>query len=187
MTHTIHFRVGLTGGSSGELNNINGNSLHDKDMSIAYESGEVSFYHLDEFSGSQESPPYVIPPILNSGEKRWLLCDLVIGNLKHYGEVKQKYSGVQSLIGAGEIDTAIPVTEFQATGADILTIGSGEQNRIKYVCMVSGGDDGHFGILSGENFAGDNLLFAHNGDSAALLFTSGKWRYLDMSIHSGEV
>ena len=174
----IYFRTGLVGDSPGNLDNLNGSRLGSNDIGITSESGEVYFHYLDENSGLPLSSPNIIPPSANAGNKRWVLCDFVTKDLVHYGEIEYSYTGVQTLIGSGEINADVPVTEFQATGADILSIADGSQSQVKYVCMVSGEAGGHFGILSGENFAGDNLLFAHNGDSAALLFTSGKWYYL---------
>lgn len=175
----LYFRTGLLGGSAGNLDNISGDSLADSDVSLTYESGEVQFHYLDEDSGATENSPSIISPDDSPGNKRWRLCDLAVNDLKCYGNILPGDS-VQELIGSGEISTAVPVTEFKANGVNLLTIGSGENNgQLKYVCMVSGESETNYGILSGNNFAGTSLVFGHNGDAAALIWTSdGKWNYL---------
>lgn len=66
---------GLTGGTTGMLDAIDGNDVADGDMAVVITgpSGAAYFYHLDADSAAAESSPDVISPDTNAGTKRWIL------------------------------------------------------------------------------------------------------------------
>jgi hypothetical protein len=64
---------GLTGGTSGMLDAIDGAALSDGDAAQAVVSGNNYHYHLNASSSASENSPYVIVPDTNPGTKRWEL------------------------------------------------------------------------------------------------------------------
>ena len=75
MAAKIYFRSGLTGGTSGDLDGIDGAVLADGDSAIVvdYINTATYFYAVDADSGVAESAPDVIKPDINAENKRWLL------------------------------------------------------------------------------------------------------------------
>ncbi len=75
MAKTFYVRTGLIGGTSDDLDGINGASLLADDACFVPLSGSNFwyFYELDSTSGSAESSPDIISPDSNAGNKRWLL------------------------------------------------------------------------------------------------------------------
>ena len=75
MATKIYGATGLTGGSTGDLDSIDGNILYDQDKCLVATGSALYLYHLSSTDGSSESSPYVISPDSNAGTKRWLLID----------------------------------------------------------------------------------------------------------------
>jgi len=71
--------TGLTGGTAGKLDAIDGNQLSDGDGATVISATDVYFYSLDASSGAGESSPDIISPDDNAGNKRWLLVNIVAG------------------------------------------------------------------------------------------------------------
>lgn len=69
----IYGAIALTGGTSGALDEIDGDDLSDDDMAIVITSNSFYLYHLNASSGAAESSPDVISPDSNAGNKRWIL------------------------------------------------------------------------------------------------------------------
>lgn len=69
------------GGTTGAMDDINGNLLADGDKCEVRTSTDVSTYHLNATSGASESLPNIIAPDSNPGTKRWLLTS---SNSKYY-------------------------------------------------------------------------------------------------------
>jgi len=66
-------RSGLTGGTSTDLDGIDGGNLIDGDRAIVVTSGWSYIYSLDADSGDSESSPQIIKPDINADNKRWIL------------------------------------------------------------------------------------------------------------------
>ena len=73
MANKFYPAVALTGGGTGALDKIDGDSLSDLDAAIVVTSNKAYFYTLDASSGASESSPGVISPDSNAGNKRWVL------------------------------------------------------------------------------------------------------------------
>lgn len=72
-----YFKTGLTGGTSGMLDKIDGDSLSDGDTSIVIignNPARVYVYVLDADNAGAEDSPYIIAPDTNAGDKRWVLA-----------------------------------------------------------------------------------------------------------------
>lgn len=65
--------VGLTGETNSSLDSIKTESLHENDIAVAIEGDIIYFYRVDPSSGEEQNSPYIIKPINESGDKRWVL------------------------------------------------------------------------------------------------------------------
>lgn len=72
--------VGLTGGEPGNLDNIASSTINNRDLSVVLDNDKVYFYRMDQYSGKEPNPPYIIKPAdirfdspLQSRLKRWIL------------------------------------------------------------------------------------------------------------------
>ena len=78
--------------------------------------------------------------------------------------------GVQSLSGAGAVDTTNLVTELTTTGANALTLADGTAGQIKIITMIVDGGDG---TLTPTTFAnGTTITFNDANDTVALLYAN---------------
>ena len=78
--------------------------------------------------------------------------------------------GVQSLSGAGAVDTTNLVTELTTTGANALTLANGSAGQIKIITMIVDGGDG---TLTPTTFAnGTTITFNDANDTVALLYAN---------------
>ena len=78
--------------------------------------------------------------------------------------------GVQSLSGAGAVDTTNLVTELTTTGANALTLADGSAGQIKIITMIVDGGDG---TLTPTTFAnGTTITFDAVAESATLVWNS---------------
>lgn len=74
MAHNFYWCSVLTGGGEGALDAIDGGNLADKDAARVNVAGDAVYdYILDADSGLAESPPDIIAPDVNAGDKRWIL------------------------------------------------------------------------------------------------------------------
>ena len=64
------------GGAAGALDSVDGNLLSDLDAAIVVTADKVYFYSLDADSAAGESPPDIIAPDNNPGDKRWILLQV---------------------------------------------------------------------------------------------------------------
>lgn len=74
----------LTGGTSGCLDQIDGDNVLDGDKAIVVTSTRYYVYRLNATSGATESSPDVIAPDTNPGNKRWLLISNLDSDLVSY-------------------------------------------------------------------------------------------------------
>ena len=75
----VFFRWGLTGGAATSLDAIDGANLVDGQPAFVAYNGKIHFFIVDEDSGAAESPPDVVAPDTNAGNKRWIrlaACDV---------------------------------------------------------------------------------------------------------------
>ena len=77
MASKFYFRSNLTGGTSADLDGIDGAILADGDGAIVVTSEWSYIYSLDVDSAASESSPQAIKPDLNPGDKRWILSKQV--------------------------------------------------------------------------------------------------------------
>lgn len=78
--------------------------------------------------------------------------------------------GVQSLSGAGAVDTTNLITELTTTGADALTLANGTVGQIKIITMIVDGGDG---TLTPTTFAnGTTITFNDVNDTVMLLYAT---------------
>ena len=72
-----YFKTGLTGGTSGMLDQVDGNGLTGDERAVVVvgnNPARVYFYVLDVDNASAEDSPYIIAPDTNAGDKRWILA-----------------------------------------------------------------------------------------------------------------
>lgn len=71
--NNVYGVVALSTGVLGSLDYIDGAALQDKDLAIAAVPGAAAcFYTLDADLGGSASPPLIISPLTNAGNKRWV-------------------------------------------------------------------------------------------------------------------
>lgn len=71
-----YFKTALTGGTSGCLDQMDGDDLSDGDKAIVLVGNNPArtyIYVLDEDNAGAEDSPYIIAPDTNAGNKRWVL------------------------------------------------------------------------------------------------------------------
>jgi len=75
MANNFYGAVGLTGGTTGMLDDIEGSFLVNGDGALVIDNttGKFYFYILDADSAATASSPTIIAPASNPGDKRWLL------------------------------------------------------------------------------------------------------------------
>jgi hypothetical protein len=77
---------------------------------------------------------------------------------------------IQSLSGAGAVNTTNLITNITTTGADLLTLADGTNGQVKIITMVVDGGDG---TLTPTTFAnGTTMTFDDAGDTVMLVFNS---------------
>lgn len=125
--YTAYYKTGLTGGGEDSLDEVDGGSLIDKDIAIVFASNIKYFYILDADSAAAESPPDVIAPNTNAGDKRWILQN-VRDDAITYAKI-QNISATDKLLGrstagAGNAEE-IACTAFARTLLDDATATAG--------------------------------------------------------------
>jgi hypothetical protein len=75
MSNDFYGAIGLTGGTAGMLDDIQGTFLDNGDCALVLipSTGKFYYYWLDDDADSAESSPDIIKPDANAGTKRWLL------------------------------------------------------------------------------------------------------------------
>ena len=73
MSTNFYGATGLTGGTDGKLDDIDGATLADGDGALVITASTAYSYILDDDSAAAEDSPNVIEPDANGGDKRWLL------------------------------------------------------------------------------------------------------------------
>lgn len=87
--------------------------------------------------------------------------------------LKGLIGSVESVSGAGPINTIDLITEVTTTGADALTLANGsKKGQIKIIKMVSDGGDG---TLTPTSFLDGATLTFDNTDYAILYWTGAAW------------
>jgi hypothetical protein len=77
MAKSVYIKTGLTGGTTSDLDGIDGANLAADHVAIVYESDKRYDYILDATSGAAESSPSIIAPDVNPGTKRWILQEII--------------------------------------------------------------------------------------------------------------
>jgi hypothetical protein len=76
MALNMYWKSGLTGGTSTDLDGIDGANLVDGDVAFVFTTTGVYKYLLDDDGGAGESSPLVIVPDSNPGTKNWVQVGL---------------------------------------------------------------------------------------------------------------
>jgi hypothetical protein len=85
MANKFFGAIGVSGGSDGYLDNIDGGNLIDLDGALVLDnSGWLLGYHLDVDSAAAQSIPTIIQPDANGGDKRWILKGAKLASLYLY-------------------------------------------------------------------------------------------------------
>lgn len=160
----------LTGGGEGALDAIDGSNVSDGDRAIVI-SDLVYFYVLDAASGIIESPPNVISPDTNPGNKRWILVDvrglvMVESGSFLLGGTDNEKSGTTNTCIIGGVGN-----EARHTINSCGMLG-GFQNKILFntdLNAVAGGENNLVGFASSKvMMAGGQNNFAKAAQSALL-------------------
>jgi hypothetical protein len=166
----IYCATGLTGGTTGKLDTINGSDLADKDMAIVCDQTTFYFYVLDDDSGAAESSPDVISPDDNAGDKRWLLQSIHVNDLTISDDIilatdDVKIGDTLEVVGStqfGDADgTGADVTFYSDTAGDTMVFdASAKTFTITDVQLIvnnldvnDGGDGAIDGCIIGANTA----------------------------------
>lgn len=80
---SAYWASSLTGGGTGALDSIDGDSVQGGDICIVITSTYVYVYELDAAVGGAESSPTKITPDANAGTKRWVLRNFYLGTVDH--------------------------------------------------------------------------------------------------------
>jgi len=75
MANGFYGAVGLTGGTAGMLDYLDGDLLSDGDGALVITATNTYTYVLDDDSAAAENSPFVISPDDNAGTKRWILTE----------------------------------------------------------------------------------------------------------------
>jgi hypothetical protein len=77
MAISFYGAIGLTGGTTGYLDDIEGSFLNNNDCAVVFDvaNSKFYFYLLDADSGLSASSPDIISPVNNAGNKRWILIE----------------------------------------------------------------------------------------------------------------
>lgn len=114
----IYCATGLTGGTTGDLDTIDGADLSDKDMAIVCNQTSFYFYVLDADKGSSESSPDIITPDDNPGTKCWVLQSLYCNDITIADDIILATDDVK----VGDTLEVVGSTQFgdaDGTGADV--------------------------------------------------------------------
>lgn len=113
----------LVGGGFGALDAIDGADLVDDDGAVVITDILVYYYHLNATSGEEESPPEIIAPDTNPGDKRWILVDIynsidtfleLTDTPVNYTGEAGKYAKVNAGEDALEFDTPSATASFSS-------------------------------------------------------------------------
>lgn len=77
MAAKVIVRSGLTGGTSGSLDYIDGDLLTDMAFAIVGIPPNVQFFYLDEDSAEEPDGITIITPVSNAGDKRWKVYNVL--------------------------------------------------------------------------------------------------------------
>lgn len=168
-TNNIYCATGLTGGTSGALDSIDGADLSDKDMAIVMDQTYLYVYVLDDDSGASESSPYVISPNDNADDKRWLLQGIQTGTAN---------SNIRGSGGTGYLNVG-----DQGSNRGILSLFGTATNSggwiILYTADDSDGNTDNYQIL----VEGEDLKIGPVGGTEALTYFGGSsedyWKFND--------
>jgi len=157
--------IALTGGGQGALDAIDGADLKDQDYAFGPVAGTVHQYWLDVDSGLAESPPDIIAPDTNAGDKRWILAD-VAGAAGMPSGVITMWSGTIANIPDGWLlcngDNGTPnlidrfILSVGAAEDPGATGGANSHTHAKGTLTASSGG-AHPHTISGTTAAGDNV------------------------------
>jgi hypothetical protein len=132
----------LTGGGEGALDAIDGADLLNGYRAYVITDALVYFYILDETSGAAANAPFVIPPVNNAGDKRWILICFVNKNLMFTSNSDGSHTpnAIDSIEGSNDIILAGSNNSIKATisgavnaiynGIGNLITGNSQKNAI---------------------------------------------------------
>lgn len=158
MAKEVYIRTGLTGGSTTDLDGIDGNQLNDGDVAFVFDSNTSYIYQLDASSGASESSPDVIAPDTNPGTKRWIL--------------QEAYGTGGSSTFTGLSDTP---SSYSGHAGEFVRVNSGETG-LEFNTPAGSGD-----MLKSVYDTDDDGIV----DNSEQLESHGGSYYLDRANHTG--
>jgi len=113
-------KTGIIGGTSFDLDGVNGASLNDGDYCAVFLDGteQLYFYRLDATIGGDESYPDIIKPDMNPGSKRWLIQGIFVStDVFRLGDIVsiQNYDSLSAAITAIDSDNILLVINEPTT------------------------------------------------------------------------
>jgi len=185
--------IGLTGGSTGDLDSIDGSILSDNDCAFVVTTDqEIYFFVLDDDSAETESSPIYIAPDSNPGpDKRWVLNKLMANGAKfHDGIVELDADGDASIQASssgsvitfttgGSNDVVLNDTEIQLKAHTLWTDADSDTG----ITSVGGDDKLDIYVAGAKDFEiTANVLTASSGS----LISSEVFRVLEKSADPSE-
>jgi hypothetical protein len=107
----------LTGGASGALDYVDGNSLSDGSKALVQTNGVAYLYRLNASSGAAESSPGIISPDSNAGTKRWILQGIYLATAQLASGTSINEFSIDGTL-AGNSDDAVPTEKAVKTYVD---------------------------------------------------------------------
>jgi len=114
----VYPATGLTGGTTGCLDAIDGTDLADKDVAIVtVQDGNMYPYVLDADSAESESSPLIISPDANAGDKRWKLVGVhgAFSHVEAYTTVAQSIPDATATVIIFGTEGHDELSEFNTT------------------------------------------------------------------------
>ena len=99
------------------------------------------------------------------------------------GVTTARANTVQSLSGAGAVDTISELTEVTSTSTDALTLIDGAIGQIKKITLIVDGGTATLTPTTGLGYS--TIAFADAGDSVVLQFMTGGWAMIGHGGLSG--
>ena len=157
MTTNYIGAIGLTGGSTGDLDNIDGSILSDNDCAFVVTTDqEIYFFVLDDDSAETEASPIYIAPDTNPGpDKRWVLNKIMANGAKfHDAKVELDADGDASI----QASSSGSVITFETGGANQIVFNNSAVQLKAHTLWTD--IDGDTGITSAS---GDDTLDIYIG------------------------
>ena len=139
MSNKFFGAIGISGGSDGYLDDIDGANLSDIDGAILIGNDlRAGFYRMDSDSGLTQSVPTIMQPDANAGTKRWLLGVLIGTGFRVYESGSTDYMSV-------EMSSADVLFDNIADGGKVVFQGENSGNSTMLSLDPAGAVEAYYG------------------------------------------